>query len=188
MGSRFFEKSRFGRLVSPVILVGFLLAVAWLAVQLEPVEPDVSGLARASDGDSLHLGPDRVRLLGIDAPELAQTCWDQDDAIWPCGRQARDHMSALLRSGTLVCSPDGRDRFDRVLAHCTLNGKDLGAQMVLAGWAIATDGYSQEEATARRTRRGIWQGRFETPRTWRDRQGEDGQRGLFDGFFGIFDG
>ena len=43
------------------------------------------------------------------------------------------------------------------------------------------------KGAARRTRRGIWQVRFETPRTWRDRQGEDGQRGLFDGFFGIFD-
>jgi endonuclease YncB( thermonuclease family) len=185
---RVFEKSRIGKLLSPIILIGFLLAVAWLAVQLEPSEPDISGSARASDGDSLHLGPDRVRLLGIDAPELAQTCWDENDAVWPCGRQARDRMTALLRSGTLICSPEGRDRFDRLLAHCTINGKDLGAQMVSGGWAIATDGYGAEEATARRGRRGIWQGRFETPRTWRDQQGEEGQRGFFDGFFGIFDG
>lgn len=127
----------------------------------------MTATARASDGDSLHLGGDRVRLLGLDAPELAQMCRDEKGADWPCGRAARDAMAALLRQGQLTCHPEGRDRFERMLAHCSVAGADIGARLVADGWAVATDNYHGEEQAARRARKGIWRGGFELPRDWR---------------------
>lgn len=152
-------------------MIAFLLGAAWLAAQLEPVEAAVTARARASDGDSLHLGEDRVRLLGIDAPELAQMCTDASGREWPCGRKARDAMSVLLRRGELTCQPDGRDRYDRMLAHCRIGKEDIAAVMVRDGWAVATEDYFAEEKAARRARKGIWQGGFELPRDWRRDEG-----------------
>ncbi|MGG2475553.1 thermonuclease family protein, partial [Rhizobium sp. BR5] len=40
------------------------------------------------DGDTLSKGSERFRLLGIDAPELAQTCLRGGES-WPCGAEAR---------------------------------------------------------------------------------------------------
>lgn len=174
MGARRRQFTPMRNIASAVVLIGFLLAAAWLAAQLEPVEAAVTARARASDGDSLQLAGDRVRLLGIDAPELAQLCVDARGRNWPCGREARDAMSALLRRGDLTCQPDGRDRYNRMLAHCRIGKDDIAAIMVRDGWAVATEDYFAEEQAARRARRGIWQGGFELPRDWR--RDQDAQR------------
>ena len=34
----------------------------------------ISGLPSVTDGDTLRIGPERIRLHGIDAPESAQSC------------------------------------------------------------------------------------------------------------------
>jgi endonuclease YncB( thermonuclease family) len=128
----------------------------------------VAGNARASDGDSFRLGDDRVRLLGIDAPELAQDCAAADGTDWPCGRAARDRMAALLSGGVVDCRPEDKDQYDRLLARCSIGGRDLGELMVTEGLAIAAGLYWQEEATARAARRGIWAGGFDKPAEWRD--------------------
>jgi endonuclease YncB( thermonuclease family) len=155
---------RRGAFFAVVILVCVALAANWLDAPL----PAMAGSARVSDGDSFHLGDDRVRLLGLDAPELAQDCASATAARWPCGRQARDRMASLLASGPVDCRPEGRDRYDRLLARCTVRGADLGATMVAEGLAISSGDYWTEEAAARSARRGIWAGEFDTPADWRD--------------------
>ena len=128
----------------------------------------MAGNARASDGDSFRLGDNRVRLLGIDAPELAQDCAAADGSSWSCGRAARDRMAALLSGGAVDCRPEDRDQYDRLLARCSVAGDDLGALMVAEGLAIAAGLYWQEEAAARAAGRGIWAGGFDKPADWRD--------------------
>lgn len=145
-----------------------LAGAALLAAALDQPLPPVSGQARASDGDSFRLGETRIRLLGLDAPELAQQCDAADGTPWSCGRIARDRMAVLLSSGPVDCQPDGTDQYDRVLAICTVKGRDLGATMVAEGLAISSGSYWTEEAAARQARIGIWAGGFETPRNWRD--------------------
>ena len=139
-----------------------------MAAALDQPPPPVSGLGRASDGDSLRLGPDRIRLLGIDAPELTQDCAYADGQLWPCGRAARDRMVQLLAAGPADCRPENVDQYDRLLATCLVVGHDLGATMVAEGLAVASGRYWGEEAAARRDRMGIWAGDFEAPRDWRD--------------------
>ncbi|WEK02731.1 MAG: thermonuclease family protein [Candidatus Devosia phytovorans] len=142
--------------------------MAALVVALDQPLPPVAGQARVSDGDSFRLGDERIRLLGMDAPELAQQCDTADGSKWTCGRSARDRMAELLSSGAVDCRPEGRDQYDRLLATCRVNDQDLGAIMVGEGLAVSSGGYWTEEAAARRDSRGIWAGSFDRPRDWRD--------------------
>lgn len=143
-------------------------AVAVLAAALDSAPAPVSGMARVSDGDSLRLGEDRIRLLGLDAPELSQLCSDADGHQWPCGRVARDRLAALLLTGPADCRPEDVDQYGRLLSTCLVAGRDLAAIMVAEGLAISSGRYGREEAAARQSRLGIWAGDFEAPRSWRD--------------------
>jgi endonuclease YncB( thermonuclease family) len=144
-----------------------LAGAAIVAAYLDPGPSRVSGNARASDGDSFRLGDQRVRLLGIDAPELGQSCDDGNGNDWSCGQASRNRMAELLRQGRVDCQPEETDRYGRVLAYCSVNEQDLGGVMVSEGLAIASGAYWQEESAARDAKAGIWQGGFERPRDWR---------------------
>lgn len=145
-----------------------LCLVAGLVTLLDESQPPLDGQGRASDGDSLRLGTERIRLIGLDAPELAQHCTDDKGRQWTCGRAARDAMAALLSLGPLQCLPEGQDRYGRVLATCQIGGDDLGAALVAQGMAVSAGAYWVEQETARRARLGIWTGDFKLPRQWRD--------------------
>ena len=121
-----------------------LLAVITFVARQAGLLPDVSGSFTAIDGDSLRKDGKDYRLHAIDAPELFQTCWRQDGSAYDCGR---------------------------VVSECRAGAVNLNDAMVRSGWAIAYTRHgldhlaAQEEARA--ARRGIWQGRFETPEAWR---------------------
>ena len=57
---------------------------------------DITGPARVIDGDTIEVAGQRIRIHGIDAPELNQTCWD-DNGEFPCGRNMAQVM--VSRSG-----------------------------------------------------------------------------------------
>ncbi|MBF9232104.1 thermonuclease family protein [Microvirga sp. BT350] len=126
----------------------------------------LDGRAYAVDGDTIRLRDTRIRLKGIDAPELDQTCLKAGQS-YPCGEQARNALIAIILKQQVECRLSGRDRYKRPLAHCAVGGKDIGARMVEEGWAVAYGGYAGEEALARRRSAGLWAGTFEYPRDWR---------------------
>ncbi|HSG95200.1 MAG TPA: thermonuclease family protein, partial [Afifellaceae bacterium] len=95
-----------------------------------------SGRTRAVDGDSLELDGRRVRLYGIDAPELPQTC-EKAGGTTQCGQRAYAELKFLVSGKRVECESLGFDRYDRTLARCQAGQTDLGAAMVRAGWAIA---------------------------------------------------
>ena len=49
-------------------------AAAFLSLVLVAAGAGISGKASVTDGDTLKVGPERIRLHGIDAPESAQCC------------------------------------------------------------------------------------------------------------------
>ncbi len=159
---------RWQRLLRPLLAIVLLVAATIVTARLNPLPPRFYGTATASDGDSMRLSGDRIRLVGIDAPEHDQVCWDALGEAWPCGLKAQTELARLLRLGTTECQPEGTDKFGRTLARCTVAGADLGAAMVRAGLALATDAYGSEESAARADHIGLWQGRFVDPKTWRD--------------------
>jgi endonuclease YncB( thermonuclease family) len=143
-----------------------VLAALAAAVLDEPLPP-LTGKLAVSDGDSFRFGEQRVRLLGLDAPELGQSC-SNDDGMWACGRQARDRLSQLLLDPALSCEPEDVDQYDRLLATCSGSAGDLGAVMVSEGLAVSSGAYWQQEIAARNARLGIWSGDFDQPRQWRN--------------------
>lgn len=140
--------------------------------------PSFGGTARVVDGDSLEIGDVRVRLYGIDAPELAQHCLSADGRDYACGREARERLSALIGGRPVSCRREGRDRFRRILARCENGLEELGAAMVRQGWAVAYagadgDGHRALERAAQRAKLGVWSGRFQRPEEWRRAQRQD---------------
>lgn len=125
------------------------------------------------DGDTIRIGETRIRLVGLDAVELDQTCVDGSGAQWPCGREARSFLEALSKGAETTCAADGRDRYRRVLARCATRHADLGEQVVRAGWAVAELEYAVALAEARLNGRGIWAGRFDEPAEWRRHHGSE---------------
>jgi endonuclease YncB( thermonuclease family) len=60
---------------------------------------------------------ERVRLQGIDAPELHQTCTAYGQE-WPCGRTAAEWLKNRLHGRQVECVGHARDRHGRLLAVC----------------------------------------------------------------------
>ena len=126
--------------------------------------------ASATDGDSLRIDGKSIRLIGIDAPELLQTCRDERGRDWACGREAHALLSRFASLGKMTCTSSAKDRYGRTLARCSAGDiADVGEAMVRAGYAIdfMKGGYGAAEAEARATKRGIWRGEFERPGDWR---------------------
>lgn len=126
----------------------------------------ISGPFAAIDGDTLDAAGERLRLAGLDAPELSQTCM-RDGKPWRCGFAARSLLADLSRDRHLTCAGAGRDRYGRRLVHCQGEAGDIGAMMVDEGLAVAFGGYGAQERRARDARRGIWAGDFTPPSLWR---------------------
>ena len=53
------------------------------------------------DGDTIHIGRNKIRLVGIDTPEIRQTCRTHDGTEWHCGVFAR----VLSWNGVLIFAP-----------------------------------------------------------------------------------
>ncbi len=109
------------------------------------------------DGDTVTaIGPDgrteKVRLLGIDAPEYRQ----------PHGREARAALAEKLRGRSVRLESRGRDRYDRLLAVLRVGDRNLNEELVAEGHAWVFDrfrppaGLAAAQQAARRERRGLW--------------------------------
>jgi len=141
----------------------------------------IAGAVRVVDGDSLEIGDARIRLFGIDAPELRQLCRSADGHDVTCGLAARDALGQLIGGRPVSCTPAEARSYDRIVAVCTVDGNDsrrdgtdLSEAMVRAGHAIELPAHSKgryaaAEREARDARRGIWAGHFERPSEWRQR-------------------
>lgn len=152
---------RIDGILAAALLAGLIGTAAWLD-RPETLE----GRVRVVDGDTLDLEGRRIRLLGLDAPELGQTC-GAPERTSRCGEDARDALRREVAAGGVACRVSGRDKWGRDLGTCRAGGRDLGAGLVRAGHAVASGRYGPEEREAREAGRGIWSGPFEMPSLWR---------------------
>ena len=123
--------------------------------------------ARVIDGDTLHIGEEKIRLFGVDAPEKGQTCIGPDGQSWACGLWATEQLQEKLDGGQLRCEGQDRDRYGRLLATCTVNGRDVAKDLVEEGAVLAFRRYSSRyvgaENAARAAGRGVWSGEMTAP-------------------------
>jgi micrococcal nuclease len=109
-----------------------------------------------TDGDGIAVRVEsrriRVRLDGIDAPELAQRF----------GPEARAHLARLVEGRRVTLHLTGADQGGRMLARVELDGVDVNVRMVRDGFAWHFTRYSDDgalataEREARAARRGLW--------------------------------
>jgi endonuclease YncB( thermonuclease family) len=137
-----------------------------------PAADSVTGPARVVDGDTLEVRGLRLRLAGVDAPELRQTC-ARDGRRWPCGRAAARALARKIDGRPVACAWRETDRWDRPIASCRVGGVDLAGWLAERGWALAFRRYATtyipEERRAKAAGRGLWSGSFVPP--WEYRAG-----------------
>lgn len=129
-----------------------LAAIALLLPTAAPAyEAILSGIVIARDGDDVRFGKVSVRLQGIAAPEIGSR--EQ-----PFGREAYEHLSALVDGRRAECRLDGTTASpNRPVGMCEVDGIDLGRHQVESGYARDCPRYSggrYAEAEARAVARG----------------------------------
>ncbi len=154
-------------------------AVVLLAVSAGPrpgFAQEVAGRPKVIDAGNLDFSGRQVRLHGIDAPDLAQTCRLAGQA-WTCGRDARWATINRIHPHWVTCDPRGRDPEGSELAVCYLAGfgqHELNVWLVAQGWALAAPGapeaYAAAQASAEAAGRGLWRSEFVPPDAWRQGQ------------------
>jgi endonuclease YncB( thermonuclease family) len=150
-----------------------VLAALFLAGLAAPAAQGVesAGRVEVSDGDSLRIGSRKIRLHGIDAPELGQTCLNARSKEWACGRWARTQLREIVAGQNVTCTLRDTDRYGRSIATCHANGRDIAAQMAERGAAVAftrfSNDYVAHETRAKRAGLGLWAGKFDHPEAWR---------------------
>lgn len=89
----------------------------------------------AVDGDTLRCGEERIRLIGIDAPELPGHC-EKERSCAPGDPIASKEALAAASRGTADIDRQGYDHYDRTLARVRVNGVDLSCAQLAGGHAI----------------------------------------------------
>lgn len=96
------------------------------------------GLIDFDDGDTFSCEGERIRVLGIDAPETK----DPDHGIaedQESGRSAASATQSILKGAKrVVLVRAGKDAYGRTLAHVIVDGELLGVKLIGRGLAYET--------------------------------------------------
>jgi len=131
---------------------------------------EINGPARVIDAGTIEIGSSTISLYGVDAPRSDQVC-ERGGAAWRCGQDAEWALAERFERHWALCDEKGTDSAGRIVAVCYLggrNGIDVNAWLLEQGWALAhadaPDTYHALENAAQRAGRGLWSGKFTSPR------------------------
>jgi micrococcal nuclease len=166
---------------SPWMIGGLVITIVAISYFLyEPKAPATATAKGAEltctvkavyDGDTLTAscpsGEVKVRMFGIDAPEMKQEPW---------GDRSREALRGLLpqRDSIRLVVRD-QDRYGRTVAQVFAGDRDAGLDLVRQGRAVVyqqyndSPAYRQAQTEAKQARRGIWErpGGQQDPAAWR---------------------
>ena len=89
----------------------------------------------ATDGDTVRCGPERIRLLGIDAPEMPGHCRQGRVCVSGDPFVSRDNLAKLLAQGPYTIERVGTDRYGRTLAVLAAHDGNVSCAQLTAGVA-----------------------------------------------------
>ncbi len=157
-------------LIFRLLLIFSLLIISFSSVQSQN---SIIGKAKVIDGDTIHIENYKIRLHGIDAPEINQKCFINNQ-FWNCGIESSLFLKKLISNSLVHCIVNDIDKYERYIAECFANKINLNAYIVRNGWAIAYRYYSldyvEEERLANLEKKGIWKGEFEEPYLFRKKK------------------
>ena len=143
---------------------------------------EISGIPKVIDGDTVHIDNKKIRLEGIDAPEIRQQCKKPFLKIsalivlsfnknYSCGLTAKIELANKINNSKIKCITSSKDRYKRFLATCFKDKINLNKWMVRNGYAVAYKKYSKDylrdEEYAKENKLGVWEGSFIMPEKWR---------------------
>ena len=118
------------------------------------------------DGDTIKIGNEKIRFGGIDAPELKQICFKNEEKI-SCGILAKNVLKKKIGKETPKCISEGKDVYKRTIAECFINEESLSKFLVSNGYAFAYRKYSRkfikDERFAKKNKLGLWSMKFMFP-------------------------
>lgn len=132
---------------------------------ITPNESEISFVTRIIDGDTFEIETkQKVRLIGIDTPELNKTN-NRDPECF--GTAATQQLSDLILNKKVRMEKDisQTDRFGRLLRYVYIDDIFVNRHMVQTGYAYATtyppdvkfkDTLALAQKTAERNKRGLW--------------------------------
>lgn len=100
--------------------------LTWRACQ-----PNERRITCVVDGDTLWYQGTKIRLVGIDTPEVEGRC----AAERQIAAQATQYLTNLLNTGLRKIEFDGEDRYGRALARLWVTEGEVGPAMLNAGLA-----------------------------------------------------
>ncbi len=104
----------------------------------------------------LKHGENVIHIASIVPLTLNQTCETKDAQTWVCGRFARTALRRLIRGRPIECDKEIVGA-SPIIAHCKIGNRDIGAWLVLQGWA-RSDGevFVEQMKLAKKKQRGMW--------------------------------
>lgn len=155
-----------------------LLAAAAPASAQEPApKRALSGVPIVLDASTLIVHGERIALWGLETLASDQQCW-QLDTPWSCGEQAIMTLRHMVTGRSISCDIEQEAlEGSLALAKCYRQKGphkiDLSAYMIIQGLAmdrsdVSGGAYFDEENDAQIEKRGIWSGRFQTAKDWRE--------------------
>jgi len=158
------------------------ILILFLILTSNIIAEEIIGVPRIVDGDTIHIEKYKIRLEGIDAPEIRQKCKKEKLKIssiigftfykdYNCGEVSRENLKKKVDRSKIKCISSSKDRYKRYLAVCFKEKINLNRWMVRNGHAVAYRRYSKEyildEDFAKENKLGLWQGKFLYPEKWR---------------------
>ena len=143
---------------------------------------EIIGIPKIVDGDTVYSNNYKIRLEGIDAPEMKQKCKKEKIKIssiigftfyedYSCGQKSTEALIKKINNQKIVCIISDVDYFKRLIGECYKKKINLNAWLVSNGHAVAYRKYSKKyvsaEIFAKQEKKGIWQGKFEMPWDYR---------------------
>ncbi len=140
------------------------------------------GAPKIIDGDTIHINNKKIRLEGIDAPEIKQQCKKpflkisaiigfQFSKNYACGVISKKKLIDKIDNSKIKCISSSKDRYKRHLGTCFKDKINLNKWMVRNGYAVAYRRYSKDyvrdEKYAKKNMLGMWKGSFIMPEKWR---------------------
>lgn len=162
---------KLSKIYTPYAILFFTFIIPLISV-LKAEENEIiapSYQVKVVDGDSLEINSNRIRLMGIDAPEYLQSCKTNKKKNYKCGISSKDYLENLIKDKTITCVIHSKDQYDRDLCTCYVKDININKEMVASGHAIAylESDYYKDQEEAKSKKLGIWNGDFIHPRLFR---------------------